>query len=248
MQIDAKKCVGCGQCRPFCTMGVIHFTRSGKGTKVHCTIDEDECVDCGICYRAKVCPVEALHQPLHGWPRSIRGTFSNPLAEHKETRVPGRGTEEMKTNDITNRYKRGYAGMAAEMGRPGTGARMRDAEKVFKALAKLGVEFETNNPLTGLLKDKDTGEMNPEVLNEKVLSAIIEMIIPLDKVITVLETMERVAEEINTVFSIDLVARSDEDLSVPTARIMRENNKWFSMNGKINLGLGHLNVKGAVVQ
>lgn len=248
MQIDARKCVGCGQCRPFCTMGVIHFTRSGKGTKVHCTIDEDECVDCGICYRATVCPVEALHQPIHGWPRSIRATFSNPLAEHKETRVPGRGTEEMKTNDITNRYKRGYAGIAAEMGRPGTGARMRDAEKVFKALAKLGVEFETNNPLTGLLRNKETGEMNPEVLNEKVLSAIIEMIIPISKVIPVLETMERAAEEINTVFSIDLVARIDEDLSDPVARIMHENNKWISMNGKANLGLGHLNVKGAVVQ
>lgn len=248
MQIDIRKCVGCGQCRPFCTMGVIQFALSTRGTKVHCNIDEDECVDCGICYRSKVCPVDALHQAVHGWPRSIRGTFSNPLAEHKETRVPGRGTEEMKTNDITQRYKRGYAGMAAEMGRPGTGARLRDAEKVFKALAKLGVEFETNNPLTGLLRNKETGEMNPEVLNEKVLSAIIEMIVPLDKIIPVLETMEKVAQEINTVFSIDLVARTDEDLSVPTARIMAENNKWFSMNGKTNLGLGHMNVKGAVAQ
>jgi len=245
VRIDAEKCVGCGQCRPFCTMSSIHFTRSGKGTKVHCTVDEDECVDCGICYRAKVCPVDALYQPVHGWPRSIRGTFSNPLAEHKETRVPGRGTEEMKTNDITQRYKRGYAGMAAEMGRPGTGARLRDAEKVFMALAKLGVEFETNNPLTGLLINKQTGEMNPEVLNEKVLSAIIEMIVPLNQVTEVLETMERVAQEINTVFSIDLVARVDEDLSVPTAKIMEQSGKWFSMNGKTNLGLGHLQVKGA---
>jgi hypothetical protein len=153
----------------------------------------------------------------------------------------------MKTNDITNRYTRGFAGMAAEMGRPGIGARLSDAEKVFKALAQLGVEFETNNPLTGLLKNKQTGEMNPEVLNEKVLSAIIEMIIPLDKVISVLDTLEKVAEEINTVFSVDLVARTDEDLSVPTARIMTDNKRWFSMNGKTNLGLGHLNVKGAVV-
>ncbi|MDA8226770.1 MAG: 4Fe-4S dicluster domain-containing protein [Desulfitobacterium hafniense] len=248
MQIDAAKCVGCGQCRPFCTMGVIQYTRNLKGTKVHCYVAEDECVDCGICYRAKVCPTDALNQPIHGWPRSIRGTFSNPLAEHKETRVPGRGTEEMKTNDITARYKRGYAGMAAEMGRPGTGSRLRDAEKVFKALAKLGVEFETNNPLTGLLIDKQTGEMNPEVLNEKVLSAIIEMIVPLDQVISVLGTMEQVAQEIDTVFSIDLVARVDEDLSVPTAKIMAENNKWISMNGKTNLGLGRLQVKGAAAQ
>lgn len=248
MQIDASKCVGCGQCRPFCTMGVIHFTRNDKGNKVHCTVDEEECVDCGICYRAKICPADALFQPVHGWPRSIRGTFSNPLAEHKETRVPGRGTEEMKTNDITDRYKRGYAGMAAEMGRPGTGARLRDAEKVFKALAKLGVEFEPHNPLTGLLKNKQTGEMNPEALDEKVLSAIIEMVIPIDKVISVLETMENVAEEINTVFSVDLVARVDEDLSVPTAKIMEKNGKWFSYNGKTNVGLGRLQVKGGILQ
>ncbi len=247
MRIDNTKCIGCGQCRPFCTMSSIHFIRNVKGNKVHCTVDEDECVDCGICFRSKVCPTDALYQPLHGWPRSIRGTFSNPLAEHKETRVPGRGTEEIKTNDITDRYKRGYAGMAAEMGRPGTGSRLRDAEKVFKALAKLGVEFETNNPLTGLLINKETGEMNPEVLDEKVLSAIIEMVVPLEKVIPVLDTLEKAAQEIDTVFSIDLVARVDEDLSVPTAKIMAENGRWHSFHGKTNLGLGRLQVKGADV-
>lgn len=248
MRIDAAKCVGCGQCRPFCTMGCICFTLSNKGDKVHCYVDEDECVDCGICFRAEVCPTDALYQPVYGWPRSIRGTFSNPLAEHKETRVPGRGTEEMKTNDITDRYKRGYAGIAAEMGRPGTGARLRDAEKVFMALARLGVEFEPQNPLTGLLSNKQTGEMNPEVLNEKVLSAIIEMIVPLEKVDSVLQTLDEAAEEINTVFSVDLVARVDEDLSVPTVKIMEKNGRWVSFNGKTNLGLGRLQVKGADVK
>ena len=247
MRIDAAKCVGCGQCRPFCTMASIYFSRSGKGTKVHCVVDEEECVDCGICYRAGVCPTDALYQPIHGWPRSIRGTFSNPLAEHKETRVPGRGTEEIKTNDITNRFKRGFAGMAAEMGRPGTGSRLRDAEKVFKALAKLGVEFEKQNPLTGLLINKETGDMNPEVLNEKVLSAIVEMVVPLDKVISVLDTLEEVAQEIDTVFSIDMIARVDEDLSVPTAKIMEKHGRWLSINGKTNLGLGKMQVKGANV-
>lgn len=247
MRIDIQKCVGCGECHPYCTMASIHYTRSGKGTKVHCVVDEEECVDCGICFRSKACPTDALYQPIHGWPRSIRGTFSNPLAEHKETRVPGRGTEEIKTNDITNRYKRGYAGMAAEMGRPGTGSRLRDAEKVFKALAVLGVEFEKNNPLTGLLINKQTGEMNPEVLDEKVLSAIVEMVVPLAEVISVLDTLEKVAQEIDTVFSIDLIARVDEDLSVPTLELMKKNNRWLSFNGKTNLGLGRLQVKGADV-
>ncbi|MHB1652751.1 MAG: indolepyruvate ferredoxin oxidoreductase subunit alpha [Desulfitobacteriaceae bacterium] len=246
MRIDASKCIGCGQCRPFCSMGTISFVRSVNGRKVHCVVNEDECVDCGICYRSKVCPVDALEEPVHDWPRSLRGTFSNPMAEHKETRVPGRGTEEMKTNELTHRFKRGYAGLAAEMGRPGTGSRLRDAEKVFKALAKLGVEFEPHNPLTGLLLNKQTGEMKPEVLDEKVLSAIIEMIIPLDKVLPVLAILEQAAEEIDTVFSVDLVARVDEDLSIPTQMIMAQNGKWYSYNGKTNVGLGRLQVKGGV--
>jgi len=245
MRIDATKCVGCGQCRPFCIMQSIHFTRTGKGAKVHCAVDEDECVDCGICERSGVCPTDALSQPVHGYPRSLRGTFSNPLAEHKETSVPGRGTEEMKTNDITGRFKRGFAGMAAEMGRPGTGARLRDAEKVFMALAPLGVEFEKENPLTSLVEDLSTGRMRPEVLDEKVLSAIIEMIIPQDRVLEVLEAMDRVAQEIGTVFTVVLVARCEEASSAPAVLIADTNGLWRAPGGKTNLGLGHLHVKGA---
>ncbi len=245
MRIDPLKCVGCGQCRPFCIMGVIDFTRDGKGTKVRCQVNEDECVDCGICYRAKVCPTDALFQPAVEWPRSVRSTFSNPLAIHKDTKVPGRGTEEMKTNDITNRYQRGYAGISAEMGRPGTGARMRDTEKVFMALAPLGVEFEPQNPLTNLLINKETGQMNPEVLDEKVLSCIVEMVVPIERLDEIIDTLERVAQEIDTVFSIDLVCRTEEDLSVPTIAVMEKRSQWYSINGKTNIGIGHMNVKGA---
>ncbi len=245
MRIDATKCIGCGRCRPFCIMQVIQFERPGKGRDVKCVVNEDECVDCEICYRAKVCPTDALRQPETVYPRTIRGTFSNPTAIHKETKVPGRGTEEMKTNDVTNRYKRGFAGMAAEMGRPGIGARLRDAEKVFMALAPLGVEFEPQNPLTTLLADPKTGKMRPEVLNEKVLSCIVEMIVPIERITEIYDTLMRVSKEIDTVFSVDLVCRTNEDGSVPTLEIMDAAGNWRSINGKTNIGLGKLKVKGA---
>ena len=245
MEINSVTCIGCGQCRNFCTMGCIHFERGGGKNKIHCKVDQDECVDCGICERSGICQTDSLHQPVHGWPRSIRGTFSNPLAEHKETKVPGRGTEEIKTNDITNRYKPGFAGIAAEMGRPGIGARLSDVQKVFRALAKINVEFESANPLSALLVDKKTGDMNPEVLGEKVLSCIIEFIVPNDKVISVLNTFDRVAGEIDTVFSIGIITKTDENLNVPAAQILGKEGRWFSFNGKTNLGLGKLTVKGA---
>ena len=245
MEIDSIACIGCGQCRNYCIMGCIEFERGGKKNKIYCKVDERECVDCGICLRSGVCPADSLHQPEHGWPRSIRGTFSNPLAEHKETKVPGRGTEEIKTNDITNRYKRGFAGIAAELGRPGTGARMSEVQKVFRALAGLNVEFESKNPLYSLVANKETGDMLPEVLDEKVLSCIIEFIVPIGMVVPVLDTLERAAGEIDTLFSIGITTRTDENLDVPAALVLDKNGRWYSFNGKTNLGLGKLTVKGA---
>ena len=245
MEIKSLTCIGCGQCRHYCIMSCIEFERSGDKNKISCKIDERECVDCGICLRSNVCPTDSLYQPEHGWPRSLRGTFSNPLAEHKETKVPGRGTEEVKTNDITDRYKRGFVGLGVEMGRPGTGARMSEVQKVFRALAKLKVEFESKNPLCSLLENKETGDMLPDILDEKVLSCIIEMIIPIDRVSAVLDTLDRAASELDTLFTIGIINRTDEDLTVPVARILEKDKRWFSLNGKTNLGLGKLAVKGA---
>ena len=41
--------------------------------------------------------------PKYEWPRTVRANFSDPLVEHPETKVPGRGTEEMKTTEVTGR-------------------------------------------------------------------------------------------------------------------------------------------------
>jgi hypothetical protein len=226
-------------------MRCIDFARDEKGRRVQCVVNEDECVDCEICYRAKVCPTDALKQPLAEWPRSIRGTFSNPLAIHKETLVPGRGTEEIKTNDLTNRYKRGFAGISAELGRPGVGARMRDAERVFMALAPLGVEFEMQNPLTHLIEDLSTGKMKNDILDEKVLSCIAETIVPLERAEEVLNALEKVAADVDAVFSFEIVCRVDEDLSAPTIALMEKYKHWYAVNGKTNIGIGKMKVKGA---
>src|SRR4030042_6289022 len=98
----------------------------------------------------------------------------------------------MKTNEVTGRYRRGMSGVAFELGRPGVGARFYDVEKVAKALAKLKVEFEENNPLTKLMVDRKKGLINPEVLGEKVLSAIVEFLTPVEKLPQVLEVLDRV--------------------------------------------------------
>ena len=55
--------------------------------------------------------------------------------------VNGRGTEEMKTNDVTGRFKKGYAGIAVELGRPQVSTSLRDLEKIAMVVAQHGAEF-----------------------------------------------------------------------------------------------------------
>jgi hypothetical protein len=201
-------------------------------------IDQEECVDCGVCLRSGVCPSDCFIEEAAPWPRSLRATFSNPLTVHKETRIAGRGTEEMKTNEVTGRFKRGWAGLGVEFGRPGIGTRFRDVDKVAQALAKAGVEFEPMNPVTRLMVDQSTGKINDEVLNEKVLSAIIECRFPLEKAPAVLGALKEAAKEIDTVFSVDFINRVEPDDSVPAERILTEIGIPPSINGKNNVGLG----------
>jgi len=241
MKIDTGKCVGCGKCASYCTMrgSIMSFERNPRNpAKVYAVIDEQECVECCVCLRSGVCRQEALYQPDLSWPRIVRKNFSDPLKIHPETRIPGRGTEEMKTNEVTGRYRSGFYGMALEMGRPGVGAWFRDVEKVAMAIASLGVTFEENNPVTKLMTDKRTGRINPEVLKEKVLSAIIEFLIPQEKIPLLMETVEKIAREIDTVFSGDIISRMAKDGSIPYLKFFQERGRFISLNGKSNVGLG----------
>jgi Fe-S-cluster-containing dehydrogenase component len=234
MQVLVEKCTGCLRCLDYCSVGAIHKVPGERLAGV----DEEECVECGICKRSNCCPVEALHQPELEWPRRLRAEFSDPTITHPSTGVGGRGTEEMKTNDVTGRYPQGHVGMAVEMGRPSVGARFSDLEKVQMALAKLGVHFETANPVQHLVENKKTGRLRKDVLNEKVLSAIIEFGTTPDKVPAVLDTLRQVSQEIDCVFSLDLCSLVEQDGTQPVADIARAAGATLRPNGKTNLGLG----------
>lgn len=210
----------------------------GSAGRVYMVINEDECVECNVCQRSGVCLTDALYQPELGWPRIVRKNFSDPLKIHPETRIPGRGTEEMKTNDVTGRFRRGFYGIALELGRPGVGTRFRDVDRVAGAMASLGVHFEINNPVTRLMVDQSQGRIRPDILDEKVLSAIVEFSIPAQRLEEVLNEVRRVAGEIDTVFSGDIIARVEPDGKIPTIEALEGLGIPLYINGKSNLGLG----------
>ncbi|MGB9701022.1 MAG: ATP-binding protein [Thermodesulfobacteriota bacterium] len=234
MKIDPEKCINCGSCQPYCTVRAIREDFE-KGIR---EVIEDECVECGVCLRADVCPTGAIFQPELAWPRRVRQEFSNPLIRHPSTDIGGRGTEEMKTNDVTNRFKPGFVGIGLEFGRPSVGTRFHDVQLMAQALASLGVEFEPQNPVTALMVDKDKGLLKPEILSEKVLSAIIEFIVPLGKLEEVLKKIKELAPKLNTVVTIDMISRVGEDGHIPTIPIAKKLSYPIRPNAKVNVGLG----------
>jgi hypothetical protein len=164
--------------------------------------------------------------------------FSDPTTVHPGTGVPGRGTDEIKTNDVTGRLREGEAGLVIEMGRPGTGAFFRDIERVAMALAKLKPHFEKENPVTQFMVDPETGKIKEEVLNEKVLSAIIEIKTTLDRIPEFLHTLEKVQKEVDTVISVGVASKCLFDGSIPHEEWVRKAGINLSANGKTNIGLG----------
>jgi NAD-dependent dihydropyrimidine dehydrogenase PreA subunit len=232
MKIDRELCIGCGQCVPYCPLKAIALNDETA------EVDLDECVECGNCLRMAGCPVDAIYQQELVWPRSVRSILSDPLTIAVESGISGRGTEEMKTNEVTGRFKRGYAGIGLEIGRPILGARLYDVQKVAQAVSRMGVEFERINPTTSLMSDPKTGTFKEDVLKEKVLSAILEFSLKLERLPELFDVLRKVAGEIDTVFTVDLACRVDHDGSVPTGPYTEAAGLWVAPNGKVNVGLG----------
>ncbi len=232
MRIDENLCISCEACLPYCPLGVISMKNDLA------VIDRDECVECGACFRSHICPVDAFVDEESPYPRSIRANFSNPLLSKPVTGIAGRGTEEMKTNDVTGRFKKGRVGLGIEPGRPGTGARFRDVEKITRAMAKLGAHFEPQNPISSLMTDIKTGELKKEILNEKVMSCVIETDLPMEKLQDALKALDEVAKDIDCVFSIACIGRAEPDGTMPLEKMLKDLKIPYYINSKNNVGLG----------
>ena len=240
MKVDKDRCIACKRCFAYCPMGRIqtfhrHETIPGR---VYIGIEQDACTDCGMCLRANICPVNALFQPEETWPREVRGILSNPLVEFMGSQVPGRGTEEMKTTDVKGTFPPGIVGVGIELGRPGVGSYFRDVERIAMALAPLGYHFAEENPVTHFMSDTKTGKLRDDVLGEKATSAIIEGIVPIEKLEAVLLVLKKTAEEVGTVFTIEVITKVTPEGEVPIKEVFDRMGMWYSLVSKNKLGLG----------
>lgn len=271
MYINPDKCVACGNCTYVCPMGAIYIDPTIK----RATINRQECVECYACYTGlsqehlnptlvrttrkifqmlrlrfdpepDVCPTAAFEPDELTWPRVVRRAFSDPRVPHESTGVEGRGTEEVKTNDISGRVKPGEAGFTIEFGRPGVGVWMREIQLMCWALADAGVTFEKRNPITSLMSDVATGTLREDILNEKLMSAIVEIKVPVERVEEVVRLVWDVEKRIDTVVALGVGTRCDENGEDNIVAPILEKLGYSLHRAKTNVGLGRVTNQAAV--
>ena len=233
--INEVKCTGCRTCKIYCSVEAITY----EGKKAF--IDPDLCTECYVCVRKNVCPEGAIETiELDSFNKQFQHVISDPVENHGVTGVTGRGTEEVKTNDVTGRVRRGEVGLSIDMGRPGMGVYLRDAEKVAMAAAKAGFKLapQEETPLAALMDDLSTGKLRDDCLDYRLLSVIVEGKCKEDRLKDVLLALKGVEREIDTVFSLGLISRVDEDGQCRALKCLDELGIPQPHRGKVNVGLG----------
>src|SRR5207244_5858784 len=121
---------------------------------------------------------------------------------------------------------------------PNIGVRFRDIQKMTQALAEIGIEFEQKNPVTHMMTDRKTGAIREDILNEKILSAIVEFKTRIDNVPAILRRIDEVAKTLDTVVAVGVSTRCDESGGSALDEVLTEEG-FAHVRGKTNLGLGH---------
>ncbi len=86
-----------------------------------------------------------------------------------------------------------------------------DVETIAIALTKTGIEFETSNPLIGLMENPKTGKFRSDILNERVLSTILEFKVPVDNLLDTVDILREIGGKIDTVFSVGIISVTQND-------------------------------------
>ena len=124
-----------------------------------------------------------------------------------------------------------------EFGRPGIGVLFKEVQKATRVLAVAGARFEEGNPVTQMMTNPTTGDIREDVLDEKVLSCIVELTTTIQDTVHTLNIIKEVCKAAETVVSIGVSTVCDENGSEPLRDILTQQG-YETGWGKLNLGLG----------
>ena len=129
-----------------------------------------------------------------------------------------------------------------EFGRPGVGVWFRDIQKMCWALAKSGVHFEKKNPITSLMSDEASGTLREDILGEKVMSAIVEIKVPVERTEEIVRLVWEVEKQVDTVVALGVGTRCDEHGEDNVVAPILEKLGYKLERAKTNIGLGRKNL------
>jgi hypothetical protein len=136
--------------------------------------------------------------------------------------------------------KEGEVGFTIEFGRPGVGVRFRDIEKMSVRLAAVGVEFEKRNPVFTLMADPAKGTIREDILDEKVMSAILEIKTSVERTEEIIRIVKEVEKDVDTVVVLGVGVRCDAQGEETVVAPILEKLGYELHRAKTNVGLGRV--------
>jgi len=136
--------------------------------------------------------------------------------------------------------KVGEVGFTIEFGRPGVGVRFPEIQKMCWALAKAGVSFEKKNPITSLMTDVSTGTLREDIMGEKLMSAIVEIKVPVERTEEIVRLVWDVEKQVDTVVALGVGTRCDENGEDHVVAPILEKLGYKLERAKTNIGLGRI--------
>jgi len=203
-------------------------------------IDQDVCYECSTCLRAAHCP----SMPSLNLPTSliIRGRCAGisaipapptrpPASRAAERRNPRPTTSPSLWSQADRCRHRDWTAYARDV--PSRHPEDHPGDR------RAGVhKIEPHNPIHSMIANEATGDLKPEMLGERVLSAIIEIQVERNQLRGILRTLKEVAKEVDSVFCIDAFTVVEPGLKIPEEvleSIQAEGFTWRP-NAKINMG------------
>jgi hypothetical protein len=99
------------------------------------------------------------------------------------------------------------------------------------------LEFQKQNPVTALMDNLETGALRTDVLQEKVLSCILEFKTRTADMPAILNAIEEEARHLDTVVALGVAVRCDSKGNDPVQQQLQAMG-YDAWRGKINMGLG----------
>src|SRR6266852_4462162 len=117
---------------------------------------------------------------------------------------------------------------------------MREIQQLCWRLGAAGVSFESRNPITSLMTDVRSGTMREDILGEKVMSAIVEIKVPVERTEEIVRVVWEAEKELDTVVALGVGTRCDPDGEDQVVAPILERLGYKLERAKTNTGLGRI--------